>query len=328
MDPLPVRADCGKRVFWIRRGFSPDKVFAFLSAINFDGDGSCWRWGGGVRRGSYGVFTFKSKQISAYRFAYALFIGDPPAGKDLHHVIEEPINCIGGMCCNPWHLLPVSPVEHLRLHGKRARQKTYAGYRMRLLGLCKKGHKLTPYEYPDGHVTKRCLACRAIAQRAKRESYRKANPLPTPDRSKCVHGHELTPENTYEHGGTKSCKICRNERVSRWYKDHPRPKSIAQPSERTHCPNGHPYDEQNTQIVNRGNGKTFRRCAECAKLVARKRYTPAKDRTSCRRGHPYTPDSIKYDASGAIRCQVCQNLGTESRLAKLRAKQQCQPPTN
>lgn len=34
-------------------------------------------------------------------------------------------------------------------------------------------------------------------------------------------------------------------------------------SDKTHCPQGHPYDDGNTYIGRRGDGSTFRKCATC-----------------------------------------------------------------
>ena len=40
---------------------------------------------------------------------------------------------------------------------------------------------------------------------------------------------------------------------------------------RTHCPNGHPYDDKNTQWVNSSRDGRYRKCRECA-LAAKRRY--------------------------------------------------------
>lgn len=38
---------------------------------------------------------------------------------------------------------------------------------------------------------------------------------------------------------------------------------------KTHCPNGHPYNEENTRVFTGSNGGIWRRCRVCAKLRAR-----------------------------------------------------------
>lgn len=38
---------------------------------------------------------------------------------------------------------------------------------------------------------------------------------------------------------------------------------------RTHCPKGHPYDEENTRITNRVNGRTQRICIICRRETVR-----------------------------------------------------------
>lgn len=42
-------------------------------------------------------------------------------------------------------------------------------------------------------------------------------------------------------------------------------------SSKTHCPQGHPYDEENTYIFTRGNGTTGRKCRMCHALKERER---------------------------------------------------------
>lgn len=52
---------------------------------------------------------------------------------------------------------------------------------------------------------------------------------------------------------------------------------------KTHCPQGHPYDEQNTKLVRRSDGGTARRCAICRKAQL-DRHTELRRQGLC--GHP------------------------------------------
>lgn len=81
----------------------------------------------------------------------------------------------------------------------------------------------------------------------------------------CIKGHVLTEENTYRYpNGRLVCKICRRDSnrksmglapsdapLKTWVRDKDRKKS--------HCPQGHPYDEENTRYT--ANGQ--RRCKIC-----------------------------------------------------------------
>ena len=45
---------------------------------------------------------------------------------------------------------------------------------------------------------------------------------------------------------------------------------------KTHCPQGHPYDEANTRIGRRGDGTQFRLCRTCERERDRRRYARQK----------------------------------------------------
>jgi hypothetical protein len=77
--------------------------------------------------------------------------------------------------------------------------------------------------------------------------------------------------------------------------------------QKTHCPKGHPYDEENTLIA---NGK--RHCRECMRIYARAykaaRKTPKQEKqpqTHCKRGHEFTPENT-YVHNGIRNCKECQ----------------------
>lgn len=45
---------------------------------------------------------------------------------------------------------------------------------------------------------------------------------------------------------------------------------------KTHCPQGHPYDEANTRVGKRGDGRTFRICRACSLATTHKLRGPEK----------------------------------------------------
>lgn len=76
--------------------------------------------------------------------------------------------------------------------------------------------------------------------------------------------HEWTPENIIiESNGTRRCRPCRDEREKEY-----RPAKGNAPKDRTHCPQGHPYDDSNTYFKPNGS----RECRACHRAQALAHY--------------------------------------------------------
>jgi hypothetical protein len=98
-------------------------------------------------------------------------------------------------------------------------------------------------------------------------------------------------------------------------------------SMKTHCPQGHPYDDANTYITRDGKRRMCRTCLRDRNLATRQARgipRPKVARTHCKQGHPLTPDNI-YTSSGYLACKTCikaasalrhRNLSRESADAK------------
>jgi hypothetical protein len=80
---------------------------------------------------------------------------------------------------------------------------------------------------------------------------------------------------------------------------------------KTHCPQGHEYNSENT-LVNPPNGR--RRCASCVRdhgerHNAQRRQAriqnPTPKATHCHKGHPYEGDNLRINKAGARVCQEC-----------------------
>lgn len=76
---------------------------------------------------------------------------------------------------------------------------------------------------------------------------------------------------------------------------------------KTHCPQGHPYSEENTRISKQKGGKAnMRSCIKCANI---RNNVPAKntrlDITHCPQGHEYTEENTKVDKMNKRRCKIC-----------------------
>lgn len=89
---------------------------------------------------------------------------------------------------------------------------------------------------------------------------------------------------------------------------------------KTHCPQGHPYDADNTGINKRGG----RYCKTCNSAQVLARYHRNKqpnrgkpgDRTECPKGHPYTPENTYIKpATGNRECRTCHRERQAARRA-------------
>jgi hypothetical protein len=67
----------------------------------------------------------------------------------------------------------------------------------------------------------------------------------------------------------------------------------------THCPQGHPYDDENT--LTRRNG--HRKCRECGREAARQRQ---RSQTHCKNGHELAGDNLLIVKNGKRKCRTCE----------------------
>ena len=87
-------------------------------------------------------------------------------------------------------------------------------------------------------------------------------------------------------------------------------------SSKTHCPNGHPYDLENTIVT-----KKCRRCRICVRSYNQRSYakrrSPRVRRTHCHLGHPYSGDNLQVRRSdGSASCRQCNRERCRLRDAK------------
>lgn len=77
----------------------------------------------------------------------------------------------------------------------------------------------------------------------------------------CINGHEMSADNTkILSSGARRCKTCHREAFRR-YRDRKRGGPPAPyNSDKTHCPQGHLYDEENTYVEPKGGGRQCRTC--------------------------------------------------------------------
>ena len=77
---------------------------------------------------------------------------------------------------------------------------------------------------------------------------------------------------------------------------------------KTHCPQGHPYDEANTYITKHG-GRDCRACSRNGQREARGYKGNPYGEGRCRRGHPLSGDNLYIvPSSGQRVCRTCKRL--------------------
>ncbi len=93
-----------------------DDIQRFWSYVDIRGFFDCWEWQGGVNDSGYGVFKANGKQIRANRFAYELYHGKIPEGKQANH------KCNNHPCCNPFHLYAGTAKDNMNDRDDAGRQ--------------------------------------------------------------------------------------------------------------------------------------------------------------------------------------------------------------
>ncbi|UPK63144.1 HNH endonuclease [Rhodococcus pyridinivorans] len=165
--------------------------------VVYDPETHCWLWRLGLFTDGYGKARRDGRMHRAHRVAYEAFRGPIPAGLVLDHLCEVTV------CCNPWHLEPVTNRENIR-RGKRSDTATH----------CSRGHSWAEHERRDSRGRRQCRACKSEADRRRRRVG--ATPRRTDDTA-CRRGHELTAENVYvdPRDGVIVCRKCKRANDSR-----------------------------------------------------------------------------------------------------------------
>jgi len=274
------------RVFKVRSLILKQDFLRFMSQVDIGvGKGGCWRWiGPGHIRKPYGTFYYRGANVSAHRFSYFALRGQIEPYRHLHHRIEHPINCIGGACVNPSHLIPVTPEEHVKIHGF----KFGIAPRRTNCELC--GKSLTPYTSPAGKIAYRCNPCR---NEKRNKEYATAHPKATT----CGNGHARTKANLVRDGNRWRCKLCQTASMIKYKANH--------------CYRGHKLTKRTTGYDSKGDWY----CKECRKVSSSpkskikklkwKSEGHQKDWTHCNQGHEFTPDNTKIQKDGSRACRQC-----------------------
>lgn len=99
------------------------KAKRFWADVRKTQEDACWFWRYSLTEQEYGVFRLDERHRHAHRVAYALTHGDVPEGLHVAHLCRKPA------CCNPAHLVAVSPSEnakHVAQHKKEGLKRNYS----------------------------------------------------------------------------------------------------------------------------------------------------------------------------------------------------------
>ena len=93
------------------------ELSSLVQRITLQSSTRCWTWNGPVDKG-YGkasAWKLGMAETKIHVIIWRITVGPIPAGKVLHH------RCLNRRCCNPRHLIPLTPSEHSQLHAKLRR---------------------------------------------------------------------------------------------------------------------------------------------------------------------------------------------------------------
>lgn len=278
----------------------PSTIERFLSRISPDPVSGCWIWTG-WQQALYGAFQFKPGEFTpktwkAHKLAYSLAYGLPKLGYQLHH------KCQHKLCCNPDHLVPLTPQEHGLEEQSLLPKRTH----------CLQGHLFT--EETTIHHKGGRRQCRICVNARNKEIYRAVFGPPKPKITHCKNGHEFTEENTYwytTHLGYKArqCRACQTDNRRRTALDRRQRVAALRPfiePKTTHCFNGHCYEEVGWTTQPTGEI----RCRQCTRdTVNRKNAIRRKDavpKTHCVKGHDLSIHGYQSPRGGhRLICRLC-----------------------
>lgn len=166
----------------------------------------CWNFTGAKNGLGYGVIGTGGKgapMIGAHRAAWQELVGPIPPGNHIHHT------CMNPSCCNPAHLMCVSPYEHKIVEPSSHKNRTH----------CKHGHPFSGDNLREivrnGRVHRECRECgrrSALKNYYSKRGPKKERALKT----HCKYGHPLLGENLSPAAlakGLRVCMACNNRRM-------------------------------------------------------------------------------------------------------------------
>lgn len=186
-------------------------IFGFIGKLNVTSTG-CWEWTGSINPSGYGMLTITKishKPIRAHRFAYEMAVGKIPEGYQIHH------KCNNRKCCNPNHLVTVTPKEHIAL------TPDCVSYKCKAKTHCKSGHELSPDNLYITNKGKR--VCKQCVSKWGRERYvAQGGGTGWKTKTHCPKGHPYKGDNLQfwirkDGYKVKLCRACRADSSRKAY---------------------------------------------------------------------------------------------------------------
>lgn len=87
---------------------------------------------------------------------------------------------------------------------------------------------------------------------------------------------------------------------------------------KTHCPQGHEYDAENTIYAKKANGTMQRRCRTC--LINKVGDVSNAKKTHCRHGHEFTEANTYMTTNGWRVCRTCVKYRQRKQYKKFKAE--------
>lgn len=149
----------------------------FLANVRVDEATGCHRWAGALDKDGYGRINLPRprRQRAAHRVAYALFVGEVPAGMDVEHACHTRDTSCDGTACPHRACVRVDHLEVATHRENVLRGRSFSA-RQAAQTHCKRGHPLSgPNLYLNGR-RRFCRECRNAWARQRRSDNR---PYPT-----------------------------------------------------------------------------------------------------------------------------------------------------
>ncbi|MEU9067340.1 HNH endonuclease [Streptomyces sp. NPDC048306] len=223
--------------------------------------------------------------------------------------------CDNPPCVNPDHLIPGSRSDNMMDMLQRNRRRSTVGIKQ------DQRHGLTPYErfmsYVDTETTPdgcHPWTGRTSYGRGKfgaRKDGKRVQYVATRWLMEHVLGRELKPDEVVRHKCDNPICVRREHLEMGTAADNARDiveRGYHHNASKTHCKNGHPFDEANTYINPASGARQCRTCRSASRKEQRdeKPKKPRTPKTHCPQGHPYDEENTYvHPRTGSKHCRAC-----------------------